>query len=182
MRSVYLHGGWFASFAVNDPVRAECMYFICTLKFYWQKMLQREFIFLSHCKEQLMTHREFGRPFYLLHLLIGSIFAYKGRLCQNLWAIPHQQPSPSNFNSTCKQLSTHMRCYSTWRFCLCRTWWWAALPAARRPTSEPRYGTAPGWFLLQTRSLFGGALDIFSLCACCCSLHKITRMAIINCF
>lgn len=70
------------------------MYFICTLKFYWQKMLKRGFIFLSHCKEQLTTHGEFGKTSYLHSILfIGSIFAYKGslcfcRLCQHLWVIP----------------------------------------------------------------------------------------------
>lgn len=77
----------------------------------------------------------------------------------------------------------YIRCYGTWRFCLYRTWWWAALPATRRPTSELRYDTGRVWFLLQTQSLFGGAHGIFSLCACCCSLGKTnTRVAIIKLF
>lgn len=68
------------------------MYFICTVKFYWQKELQRQFIFLSHCNKQLTTHREFGKiyiPSYLrgLPLHTKEVFVSSGPV-STCWLLP----------------------------------------------------------------------------------------------
>lgn len=155
------------------------MYFICTVKFYWQKELQRQFIFLSHCNKQLTTHREFGKiyiPSYLHGLLLHTkeVFVSAGPV-STCWLLPTGLHNPLwHWASKCKGFC-HVYPSRTWQFCLCRTWWWAALPAGRHPMSALCCDTAREWSLLQTRSWSAGAHGISSLCACCCSLGKINK-------
>lgn len=169
------------------------VFYSCTEILLAKNATKRVYIFVTLLKATNNPWRIWENVLFTFHA-IYMVYFHIQRRSLFLWGLS----APANYSSSVAialcgiKFHFHMqrllwciniRWHSTWRFCLYRTWWWAALPARRRPTSEPRCDTGREWFLLQTQSWFGGARGIFSLCACCCSLGKIsTRTAIIKCF